>query len=399
MAAPTFTEQIGNLGYIAFGPESTVGTPVTPADFALLDNETMQTSYNFEEQTPIAGNYMDTFQVLAGQRSHMGDITIVGEPNTATYLVDMLLKRGNVSGGGPYTWPFTLASPTKSYTMDIPIGNGLVKRFWGCMAESLAPSWSKNQLMLKASISALGSFQARKIASISGSGPYTVTLATDYTASPTTGLVASDLVRFYTAANPLIDATVASVTGVTTFTTSTDVSTLAAGDIVYLRAQTASYTLLPPFLWSNTEFRFGATASAALSATQTRLEQTSTWQISWPFETKEGSQRSGSADPASLVRLTAQPTFDIKKFFGNPQDVVDFNQLNKSACVIRHFSYSGSNVYELRITLNHLVTDSPVPSVSAKKVNYATIKYLPQYDTSDAQGFDIKVLNNLSSIT
>src|SRR5579883_3328871 len=141
MPAPTFLESIGNPGYVAFAPETTIGTAVTPDIFGLMTDETMQTTYNLEDQTPIAGNYMDTFQVLPGLRNHGGDITIVAEPNTATCLVDMLLHRGSKTGSGPYTWPFTLANPSKSYTIDIGTGSGYVKRFWGCMSDSLAPSW------------------------------------------------------------------------------------------------------------------------------------------------------------------------------------------------------------------------------------------------------------------
>lgn len=465
MSAPTFIESIGNTGYIAFAPETAIGTPAIPDSFALLNDETMQTSANFEMETPIAGQYMDTFQVLPGLRSHAGDITIVAEPNTATYLFDSFLSRGTLSSaytftvtsanatigatytnnsitftvvatiasattllmtgpGAPLTsgtltkatgtgdttitfsaavdtgntWPFTLANPTKSYTMDIPVGSGLVKRFWGCMSEGIAPSWSKNQLMLKSTVSALGSFQGRKITSVSGSGPYTVTLDTAYTQSPTTGLVATDLIRFYNASNPTIDAAVASIVNATQFTTSTNVSSFTAGDFVYLRQQATTYSLLSPFLWSNTQFCFGATAAGALSAAQTRVESGSTWNLSWPFESKDGSQRSGNPDPASLVRLTAQPTLDIKKFFGNPQDIEDFNQLSKTACVIRHYAYSGGNTYELRVTFNHLTTDSPVPSVSSKKVNYSSMKLIPAYDQSDSQGFDVKLINGLTVI-
>lgn len=467
MSAPTFIESIGNTGYIAFGPETTIGTPVIPADFALLSDETMQSSYNFEMQTPIAGQYMDTFQVLPGLRTHAGDFTIVAEPNTSTYLFDSLLSRGTVSSaytftvtsanatlgatytnngvtytvvatiatattllltgsGAPLTsgtltkatgtgdttitfsaavntlnsWPFSLANPSKSYTIDIPVGSGLVKRFFGCMSEGVAPSWSNNQLMLKSTTSALGSFQGRKIsATPTGSNPYTVTLDTSYTQNPTLGLVVGDLIRFYNASNPTVDAVVATIVDATHFTTTTNVTAFTTGDFVYLRQQATSYSLLSPFLWSNTQFCFGATATAALTTAQTRVESGSAWNLSWPFESKNGSQRSGNADPASLVRLTAQPTLDIKKFFGNPQDIEDFNQLNKNACVIRHFAYSGSNIYELRITFNHLVTDSPIPSVSAKKVNYSSMKFLPQYDQSDAQGFGVLLTNGLVAIT
>lgn len=473
MPAPTYTENIGNPGYCLFGPEATIGTAVTPVDSAQMTDETMQTAYNFENQTPIAGNYVDTYQVLPGLRTHMGDITIVAEPNTATYLVDSLLSRGSVltmytftvtsanatigatytnngqtftvaatiaasttlicygtgaplasgtltkatgtgdatitfsamAAGTNYTWPFILANPSKSYTIDVSIGgslavgNGLVKRFYGCMVESLTPSFTNNQMFLKASISALGSYEGRLITTVTGAGPYTVNLDTQYTATPTAGLVVGDLIAFYNSANAITTATIASIPNSTSITTSTNVTTFTANSsIMYLRSQSPTFNILNPFLWSNTQFCFGSTASVALGAAQTRLEQGSAWNINWPFENKGGSPRSGNADPASLVRLTATTGLDIKKFFGSPQDIVDFNQLTKNACVIRHFAGS-SNQYELRVTLNHLVTDSPVPSIGAKKVNYANIKYHTQLDTTDSQMFDLKLINGLATIT
>ena len=398
MPAPTFIESIGNTGYMAMGLQTNPTTPVTPGIFALLQSETLQTTYNLEMQTPIAGNYMDTFQVLPGLRGHAGDFTIVAEPNTAKPVFDMLLKQGSKTGTGPYTWPYTLDNPSNSYTIDIPVGSGLVKRFWGVMSEGVSPSFSKNQLNLKSTVSALGSFQGRKLsAAPTGTGTFSVVLDTAYTPTPTLGLVAGDLIRFYTAASATIDATVSAVTNGTTFTTSVDVTSFAADDFVYLRQQTTSYTLLSPFLWSNTQFCFGADATTALSATQTRVEQGSTFSLAWPFESKDGSPRSGNADPASLVRLTAQPTLTIKKFFGNPQDIENFNQLTKTACVIRCYAYVGAVTYELRVTFNHIKTDSPTPSITAKQVNYSNIKYIPQYDQTDGVGFGITIINGLAA--
>lgn len=467
MSAPTYIESIGNTGYVGLEPEVTIGTPVTPTNYGFMTDETLQTNGNLEMQTPIAGQYMDTFQVLPGLRSHGGDLTIVADPNTSFYMFDMHMQRGtpvtlytftissaSASNGATYTnngntytvvgaisssttlvctgpaapttsgtltyvsgtptgnitysafatgtttWPFILANPTKSYTIDIPVGQGLVKRFWGCMADGIAPSVSKNQIMLKGTVSALGSFQGRKLAGTpTGSNPYTVPLDTTYTQNPTLGLSTGDLIAFYDASNNIVNATVATVVDATHITTSTNVTGFGVNDFVYLRQATPTLSDLPAFLWSNLQFCPGATAAAALTASQTRLESGTAWNLNWPFESKDGSQRSGNADPASLVRLTAQPTFTAKKFFGSPQDIEDFNQLNKNAWQIRHFAYSGSSIYELRITFNHVKTDSPVPSVSAKKVNYSNLKFIPQYDTSDGQGLSVTLINSLNTIT
>ena len=463
-------EWVGNLGYIAFATETTPGTAVTPTVFGLLDNETMTTSYNLEDQMPISGTPVETYQVLPGLRDHKGDIEIVAEPNTAVELIDCLLTRGtqlttytftvtsaNATAGATYTnnsitftvsttiasqttlvttaagapltsgtltkvsgtgdatitfsafttgsttWPFTLNGLTnpKSKTIDISMGN-IVKRFVGVQASKITPTFSKNLLNLKASISALGSFQGAVIASQTGSGPYTVNFDPTYDTNPTGKLVVGDLVRFYDAGTTasVCDATVASIvtgTQITVTVVTGAMTLIGAGDIMHLRPATQTLTLLSPFLWSNTQHCFGATAATALTASQTRLEQSTAWEVDYAFESDNGSQRSGSADPASLVRTTAKTAFNIKKYFDTPDDIINFNQTNKTACVIRHFA-GANNIYELRITLNHLVTDDPIPKVKAKAVNYASIKYKTQYDNTDGQEFDIKVINNLTTI-
>ena len=40
-------------------------------------------------------------------------------------------------------------------------------------------------------------------------------------------------------------------------------ATDAAGDFIYLRAQPPTYTLITPFLWANTQYRFATTAAGA----------------------------------------------------------------------------------------------------------------------------------------
>lgn len=392
-------EWVGNLGYAMFGTEATPGTVVQPTVATLLTDETMTTNYNLEEQDVVFGNPAGTFQVLPGLRDHKGDITIVAEPNTAAEVLDCFLTVGSKTGSGPYTWPFTLNGLTAphSKTLEISLGSS-VKRFVGVQCSKLVMSQSKNQIMLKPSFSALGSFQTGVIASVTGSGPYTIVFDTTYDSNPTGKLLMGDLIRGYHASSAYIDGTIASIVDAKTITTTTNMSTLVAGDTISLRPQTPSFSLLTPFLWSNTQFCFGATASAALSAAQTRLEQGSTWELDYAFESDSGAQLSGSADPFSLRRTVGSCSLNVKKYFDTPDDIVAFNQQSKSACVVRHFATSGGQTYELRVTFHHLKTDDPLPKVKSKAINFSDIKFKPQYDTSDAAMFDATSINGLSTI-
>lgn len=393
-------ERVGNLGYFGLVKETTIGTALTPTDYIPIYKESMDTKLNLVGDTPIFGNKFERFQMLQGQRSHEGSIEVMAEPNTIAKLADMLLLQGTASGAGPYTHPYTLGATTAGYTCDISTGN-VVSRYIGVQASGFTPSWDKNEMRANLTISALASFQGREIATISTT---TITLKTDYDPVPNKGLVIGDLVRLYKSAGGItLDTTVATVNadGITV-TLGASAASFAAGDFIFLRPATPSFTTLTPFLWAKTLIGFGATASAALTAaaytTQTRLEQGTNWNIMHKFENNAGADRSGGFDPAALVRTVGDITFKAKKFFDTPEDLENFNNLNKSAVVIRHLS-GLANQYELRITINHVKTDGKVvPDIQSNNVNYSDIDFMTQYDTTDGQAFDVKVINNLPTV-
>lgn len=296
-------------------------------------------------------------------------------------------------------WPFTLtANPTKSYTVDISTGN-FVKRYCGVMASKMNPSWNKNELQLKISLSALYSFLGAQIsATPTGSGPYTVVFETQYTPTPTQGLVVGDLVRFYhQGGSSYTDTTIAGITNGTTVTVTANVTSFVAGDYMYLRPASPSFNVLNTFLWSQTQFQFGANLTAAAAATPVRVEQGSMWSLMNNFEKDGGSDRSGNADPASLIRTTGDATLTIKKFFDLVNDIQLYRLLTNTACIITHYAGS-TGQYQFQIQYPQLVTDNPLPGLKAKEVNYSTIKLHPDYNSASNGGFLLAVINELTTI-
>jgi hypothetical protein len=389
------SERLGNLGYFGYIPEVSKGVALTPNLYTPIYDETMTTNANFQSQQPIYGGKFATYATLQGQREHQGDVTILGEPNVSSHIANMLLTKGTTSGTTIYTHPFTLSSSAnpKSYTVDISTGN-VVKRFWGVEASSLSPDYDNNEMRHKVKLSALGSFQARTIATVA---TITLTLKTNYDPAPNKGLVVGDLVRVYKAATgAILDTTIATVNvdGITV-TLADSAASFAAGDIIHLRPATPSFTLLPVFTWAKTQFCFGATAAAALSAAHTPVEDGSTYEVMHSFGKDGGTKRSGSYDPVVLIRTTGDGTISIKKFFDTPESLKAWNDMDKSALVIRHFS-GDTNQYEHRVTYNNITTDTPMVNISAGNVNYATLTYKPNYDTSDAAGMGITVINGLA---
>ena len=398
-------EQIANLGYMALKEETASGTPVTPDVFVPVYEETFTTNINVDEDNPVVGNRSARFQVLRGQRTHTGSFICMAEPNTSLYIWSMLLARGSVTGSGPYTWPFTLGDPVKTYTIEFGKGNAAF-RYWGVKARSIVPSYDENKMRYNVDVAALGSFTAREVLSITGTGPWVVTFNTNYDPNPTKGLVAADIVQFLdVSTGDVLNSTVTSVDNVTDVTFPVagggdeDLTALAAGDVVYLRKLTPSLTIQAPFTWARQEFRFGVDASTALSAAHTPLEKGSEWNVTHRMQTDEGEMRSGSYDPAAIVHTQGEVILRAMKFFDTLEDFNRFVTVAKRACVARAFSdpVSGTD-QELRITMNNLrASEAPTP-LKTGEIFFSEFNFLSAYDVSDAQMFDVTVINNLAAL-
>lgn len=385
-------ERLANVGYMALKKETTKGTPVVPNVYLHLLKESLMTDIAPDFYNPVAGVRLKNYEMYMGQRNHKGSATILAEPNTAQYLFDMLMSDGTITGAGPYTHPFTLDIPVNSYTVDMCKGE-VVFRFWGVEAREISPAWEDNKMHLETAMSALGSFSVREIATVATT---TITLKTDYDPAPNKGLVAGDLVRVYKPSDgSVLNTTVSSVNadGITVVL-GASAEAFAAGDLIHLRPATPSYSILTPFLWARTEFRFADTAANALTAAHTPVERGSTWKLIHSLEDDNGAQRSGSFDPAALVRSQAEAQATIKKFFDTTEDLNRFNKLGGQALVIRHFSETG---YELRITLNSIKAKEKKDPLETGTIIYMEQEYEAVYKAADGQGFDVKIINNVST--
>lgn len=387
------TTRLSNLGYLAIGKQSDKDVAVTPSIYVPLYSESLMSAINLDADNPIIGNKADIFQHIQGQRHHVGDVQILAEPTTIGYFFDMLLNRSATSGAGdPYTHTFSLNSTNpNAYTVDIAKGQ-VVFRFIGVEASQIGHEFDANKMLLNLALSARKSFIVREVDSIDTA---TITFKTNYDPSPTTGLVASDLITVRKADGTELSHTVSTVDDATDITLNSTPSGVAQGDLVYLRPATPSFSLVTPFLWSRTEFRFGATAAAALSATHTPVEQGSNWQLMHNFANNEGEKRSGSFDPAELARVQGGGQLDAKIRFDTPEDMNNYLTLVKRACVIRHFS--GDN-HELRITFNNLKFNEEPVTINTGELIYAEGMLKPEYDDSDGQNMDVKVLTPTASI-
>lgn len=387
---------VGSRGYMALGVQSAATTAVTPALYVPYFSESLTTRMNKRLQDSVKGNRNAVQDILAGLRAHRGDVEVLAEPNTTAHFFNMLMTKGSTSGSDPYTHPFTVGDTEKYYTVDIKKGK-YVHRFIGVKANTISPSWVDNEMHLSLNLTGLKHFEVATLASTpTGSGPYTVVLSTDYDPTPTAGLVAGDVIAFDDGST-VTNATVASVVDETSFTTSTNVTAFGAGDKLRLRAATPSFSLLTPFMWARTQFRFGADASTALSATHTPADDGSTWTLTNTNESDDGAHTSGSYDPSDIRRTNFGASMTFVQVYEYDSDRVQFLENEKQACVIRMFAGNTSS-YELRITLNNIkATEEPVET-AFDTVTKITSTFTAQYDSTDGQAVDVKVINALSSI-
>lgn len=389
-----------SAGYAALKKEVSKGTAITPDTYVPYYNQNLMTDPHLISDEPVYGNLFRRLQTLPGIRSHGGSISVMAEPNTAARWLDMLSTKSSTAGANPYTHTFGANSSTapNSYTVDLSFVSQVV-RYIGVEASKITIGWDGEKMVFNIDVSALKSFFGAEVASVSGTGPYTINFnATESNPNPTTGLVAGDLMQLYdVSADSYVTFAITAVSSGTAITTSTNVSIGASGDICTLRPATPSYSTLTPFLAGKTEWRFGATASAALSAANTSVELSSEISLMYDFANNEGSKRYGSFDPASLPRSVYDATVSLKRFFDKPQDIRDWNARNKTALVFRAFS-GLTNQYELRVTLNDLRTSQlSVPSESASNI-LKEMTYLPNFDQSDGKGFEVAVINAVSTI-
>ena len=390
------SEQIANLSYLAVKKESTKGTAVTPTTYLPFFTEALEMDAKLNDIAPIMGLKAARYDSIKGQREIKGTIAFLGDPNTAGYVLDMLLTQGSATGGSdPYTHPFTLSKTTnpKSYTIDILKGQ-VVFRYFGVEAENVSLDFTNNYLKLTATVSALGLLSSRTVASV-GSG--TILFTTDSDANATNGFVASDTIRVFLANGSVLDTTVTSVDNATQLTVGSN-SGVAAGDIVCLRGATPSFTLTGDyFQFAKTEFRISDTAANALTAAHTPVEIGAKLQIMHKFSKPGVEHRSGSYNPTSLVRLAGDIDLSTKVFFDTPTQEARFFDTSTRAIVMRCFAGS-TNQHELRVTMNKMVIAGKPVKVDMGNLLYDDIKWTIDYNSSDSQMFDVKVLNAIATI-
>lgn len=394
---------LANKGYLALGKETTKGVAVTPNVFVPYYNEDLFTQMNFHHDNPIMGHKLERFKVLPGIRSHRGSITTMAEPNTAGFLLDMILTRVHTTVSGPplvHTFALDNTKDPNSYTIDIQKGN-IVARFAGVEASELGVDFDENKMVFNLSVSALKSFIVSEVRHVVREVDVSfITLWDSGDGSTLTdSLLAGDVMVGTNPDGSSINFTINSVLDGNRISTLTDVTILGQGSIISLRPVVPSFNLLKPFLWSKTEFRIGD--SVAESDPQTRVETGSRWTLRHNFEEEDGARRSGGQDPATLLRTTGDLEVDIKRVFDNAFSANNWlNRIMDTGLLIKHISDDHSvGPFSLDVWVpNGRLTEHPVTTESGSIV-YAETKLFPEVPTHTAdRPFQLSLRNLVQTI-
>lgn len=381
--------QIGQLSHLAVGKETTAGTAVTPSTFIPYNSESISINQNYQQDNPIVGNRYSVYEVTEGKRQIEGDVELEVERKTFGHILNNTFSLSTAGAGSPYTHTCVIGTPA-SYTYEIRKGQAGF-RYYGVQVDKLSFGWDDNKLIATTSIKARGAFTVATVSSASGTS---IDLDTEYDSSPVSGLVVGDtLVLDNGTTTETVSIT--ALTDADTVAVSTISGSFTAGDRVYLSPLTPSYTVTSPFTFSETQVCFGVDAATALSATHTGIDD-----ISWGYMNNlDAINRTGSQNPAELIQKFCSSELSMKKAFEDTRDYQKFLDLEKEAVVIRSYGpiFTGSTKAELRCTFNNAKAIEAKCDVKAEDIIIYNRTHAPQYDTSDGQALDIKLVNDIAS--
>lgn len=327
------TAYIGSKSYLAVKPETTAGTAVIPTNFIPLVSERIRSMLNQTPDRRMKGLDWKSDDLLQGDRKHEGDVVIFANADSLGHFLNMTYLKGNTTGSATgYTHPFTVGSPD-SYTIEIQKGP-YAQRYFGVKAEQLKLDWVDQKMQITASIKAMGQFSAGKLKVALSGSVTSLKLSSEYDMKPNTGLVAGDTISVLLDTGLYQDVVLTSVNadGETVGFGALSI-TASAGNAIYLKAQTPSYTgQLDPLMLGDTLIGVGAdSATATINAGSKSL---ATGMYGFSFTLKNNlldAPASGSRDPFQLLPQTREAEITTRRVFESEAQHVAWLNMTKQA--------------------------------------------------------------------
>lgn len=387
---------LSDQSYLAIIPEATAGVAVRPTNFIPLVSEEIKTITNHSVDRRMRGVDWKGTDLVRGNRTHEGELKVLGDPDTVGHFLNMIMVKGSTTGNGTdgYTHPFTVGTGD-TYTIEIKKGS-YAQRYFGVRIEELRFEFEDGQLTLTALISAMGQFGIASLGvALTGAGMTSATLDDEYDISPNRGLVTGDVINVGG-----VNITLSSVNanGVAVGFSSTTV-TASIGDVVSLVPQTVTQpTLYDPFYFGNVLAGFGATASAATTAAGSRSTATPIYDLTIVLKSNLFKQNGSSRfDPVQIIPRTKEAMINLKQLFENASQRQAFLDRKKQGLVLRFlgkFIKADFTTQELlTFTFNNVKLVDYNNPVEVGELIVDDENFEAVYDTTDSQAMIASLVN------
>ncbi len=387
---------LADNSYLAIKPEATAGTAVIPDTFVPLVSESMNTTVNYEADRRMKGLDWKSDDLLRGNRTHGGNVTVLGDANVVAHFLNMVMKKGLTTGDATdgYTHPFTVDAP-KTYTFEIKKGL-YAQRFFGVMINTLGLTFDNGRLQLSADIMAQGQFSVASVGvALTGAGMTSLTLDDEYDVTPNRGLVVGDKIAV---GGVQLTLTSVSSNGRDVGFASTTV-TAPIGAPVYLVPQTVSMPAFrEPLLIGNALVGVGEDSAAATAAAASRATATEVFDLSITLNNNLVAQNGSSRiDPFTIMTGSKEAQITLNHLFEDVSQRQAFLDRVKQAITIvitgKKINPDFSTSEKLTLTFYNvkLMANDNAIAVGSHIVDAQNFEVL--YDVSDGEAMDAEVVN------
>jgi hypothetical protein len=390
---------LGSNSYLGLKVEAVENTPVIPNAFCPLISESIKTNINYTADRRMKGIDFKSDDLLPGNKMHEGDIVVYPDADNLGHFLNMLMEKGSTTGSATgYTHPFTFGT-AKSYTIEIQKGP-YAQRFYGVKAKQIQGIFEDQKLKLTISVKAVGQFSGGQLkAALSGSVTE-LKLSSAFTSSPNKGLVVGDTICLQLDSGSYQDIVLTSVNAdLETVGFEALSITAAANNLIYLKAQTPSYTSLGGILTQgNTLVGVAATSTLADTAAASKSTATSMYDFSFTLNNNlfDAPSTGNNQGPVKLIEQTKEAQLSISRIFEDVSQHVSWLNSIKQALtmIITGNTISGGTTKESLTIKFHKVK----PMTNDEPLEVDSIIFDRQemealYDSSDAESIEISLVN------
>lgn len=396
---------LSDNSYLAIGEEATAGTAVIPSNFVPLISADVKTVVNHTADRRMKGIDWKSTGLLRGNRTHEGEIVILGDPDTLGHCLNMVMNKASTSGNGTdgYTHTFNVGAPS-SYTFDIKKGQ-YVQRYFGVYVNEMKVEFVDGQMQITLSIMAMGQFSVATLGvALTGAGMTAITMDDEYDIAPNRGLVTNDVLAVGLTAGGYTNVTLTSVNanGIGVGFSSTSL-TAAVGKSLYLVPQNPSFaTLQDPFYLGNLLAGFGATASASATAAGSRSTATVLYDLVITIKNNLFAQNgSNRFDPAQILIGTKEAQVSCKQLFTDNLQRQAWQDRTKQAITLiflgKFIKTDFTTQEKLTLTLNNVKLVTNDNGIKIGEYIMDDQSFEVNYDTGDSQAMQAVLVNRTAS--